>query len=307
MTLRDMGVDDHFGGRMFRFEWPYIEDAENLVDRGHELLGCGEFGKANDCLMRALAVAPFLIDAHVGLGAIALETGAASVATAHYQAGLDLGLSVLPEGFTGLLSWYETSNRPFLRACHGLGLSLLHSGDRSSAERWFRFGLSLWPNDNIGLRFLLQHLQDGLDPLAMEELLDRHCILTSLTLPDVKQGLYGMHHSADAIVLTWEKQRKKHGVVMVQRFSEGTLEPWTPFSAGRALAQFRDWAEENGLEARYGLTSGKRYSRASVLVDMATLRVCLLDTEWWRMGGMAMLHHILQEIRGRNRKRGGRQ
>ncbi len=301
LHLAYMGLGEHNGWtpgtEIYRFEWPYVEEAENLVNRGHQLGEMGRYAEATRCLRKALDKAPFLMDAYVGLGVIALRKGRPDSARDLYTKAFDLGYSVLPTDFTGLLSWYELPNRPFLRAVHGLGLSLLELGDRSGAERIFRLGLMWWPNDNIGMRFLVKHLEAGLDPIAMEELIEAHYLITDMAMPGVEEGIFGLHDRADAFTLTWERRRRNRGEVMVHRFAKDTLEPSGPFAARFGEGLYREWADEHDLDSRYGITSGRPVAGVSVLVDVLTNQISLLDTNWWRAGGMAMLHQILKEMR----------
>lgn len=64
------------------------------------------------------------------------------------------------------LRWRPLS--PFQRARHGLGLTLLHSGDGAMAEVRFRWGLRLNCDDQIGLRFLVTDRVAGCGPLRKQ-------------------------------------------------------------------------------------------------------------------------------------------
>ena len=69
-----------------------------------------------------------------------------------------MGLVCLSEEFEmgrDLLPWAMLENRPFLRACHGLGLEYVERGEIEKALEMFNNILAVNPNDNQGARALV--------------------------------------------------------------------------------------------------------------------------------------------------------
>ena len=72
-----------------------------------------------------------------------------------------IGLAAMPENFSwkaSKLEWSHLSNRPFLRAYHNLGLWLEKRNETSEAIVVYGNILSVCPNDNIGVRYMLPKL-----------------------------------------------------------------------------------------------------------------------------------------------------
>ncbi|MGW7613701.1 hypothetical protein ACWGKW_42020 [Streptomyces sp. NPDC054766] len=126
-------------------------------------------------LRRIVAAEPRDVDAYAHLGSLALQrhdgdfgdlisyVGPTEAerrrflkeALAWYEAAVAVGEASLPMIFHGRLPWSETDNRPFLRAVHGLALTLWRLGRFNSAERLLVTLLYLNPNDNQGAREVL--------------------------------------------------------------------------------------------------------------------------------------------------------
>lgn len=73
----------------------------------------------------------------------------------HYLSGAAIGELSLPDPFDGLLPRSALDNRPFLRALHGLALSLWRTRRYREAEAVLLNLLWLNPRDNQGARILL--------------------------------------------------------------------------------------------------------------------------------------------------------
>jgi len=72
-----------------------------------------------------------------------------------------IGLSIIPKNFswsTSKIEWSYMDNRPFLRAYHNLGLWLEKRNELKEAITIFSNILSLSPNDNLGVRYILPKL-----------------------------------------------------------------------------------------------------------------------------------------------------
>jgi tetratricopeptide (TPR) repeat protein len=72
-----------------------------------------------------------------------------------------IGLSVIPNKFswkTSQLMWWNLDNRPFFRAYHNLGLWLERRNEKEEVINIFSNMLSVCPNDNLGVRYMLPRL-----------------------------------------------------------------------------------------------------------------------------------------------------
>jgi tetratricopeptide (TPR) repeat protein len=58
--------------------------------------------------------------------------------------------------------WLDVDSRPFMRALHGQGLCYYQLGRTQEALQVFERMYRLNPNDNQGVRFLLEDLEEGL-------------------------------------------------------------------------------------------------------------------------------------------------
>lgn len=108
-----------------------------------------------DALEKTVKREPNFLDGYAHIGGAYLDCGSVDAAKAWYQKGLNIALSLIPEGFKGRIPWYELDNRPFLRLHHGYILCLLRSGQYKMAAKLMEEHLRWNENDNIGVRFLI--------------------------------------------------------------------------------------------------------------------------------------------------------
>ncbi len=104
---------------------------------------------------KALAISPLCADA---FNLLAEEAASPAEARDLYARGLDAGeLALGPEGFEEYEGhfWGFLETRPYMRARHGLALTLLDLGEEAAAVEHFRAMLKLNPGDNQGIRYLL--------------------------------------------------------------------------------------------------------------------------------------------------------
>jgi hypothetical protein len=94
------------------------------------------------------------LDAHAHLGIFLFDARPAA-AIRHYEVGVRIGELSLGESFDGLLPWGWIDNRPFLRCMQGFGLCLWRLRRFDEAGRVFQRMLWLNPNDNQGIRFMI--------------------------------------------------------------------------------------------------------------------------------------------------------
>jgi tetratricopeptide (TPR) repeat protein len=104
---------------------------------------------------KALGISPLCADAY---NLLAEEAESPAEARNLYARGLEAGeLALGPEGFEEYDGhfWGFLETRPYMRARHGLALTLLQLGEEAAAVEHFRAMLKLNPNDNQGIRYLL--------------------------------------------------------------------------------------------------------------------------------------------------------
>ena len=104
---------------------------------------------------KALAISPLCADAY---NLLADEAKTPEEARDLYVRGMEAGqLALGPGGFEEFEGqfWGFLETRPYMRARHGLAMSLLQLGDEDAALQHFRAMLKLNPNDNQGIRYLL--------------------------------------------------------------------------------------------------------------------------------------------------------
>lgn len=100
---------------------------------------------------------PQHIDALHHLAMILDSGGREEEAMELWEKAVSIGKDRFPEEFVrgkSLLEWGWMENRPFLRACHGLGLAYQKRGYILDAAAIFDEMLELNPNDNQGIRAL---------------------------------------------------------------------------------------------------------------------------------------------------------
>jgi tetratricopeptide (TPR) repeat protein len=104
---------------------------------------------------KALAISPLCADAY---NLLADEAKTPEEARDLYIRGVEAGqLALGPRGFEEFEGhfWGFLETRPYMRARHGLAMSLLQLGEEDAALEHFRAMLKLNPNDNQGIRYLL--------------------------------------------------------------------------------------------------------------------------------------------------------
>ena len=121
---------------------------------------------------KALTISPLCADAY---NLLAAEAATPAEARDLYARGLEAGeLALGPEGFEQYDGhfWGFLETRPYMRARHGLALTLVELGEEDAAMEHFRAMLKLNPGDNQGIRYLLLGRLLRLDDVAaVKELL----------------------------------------------------------------------------------------------------------------------------------------
>ena len=133
---------------------------EILYD-GWELLNDGYIPEAKKKFKEVLKKDPKYIDAINGLGCIALEQGKLTEAEKLYKKAYRLTIEEFEGKLPKKIEWGELLNRPYLRAMHGLGLTLWGLDKKDEALEIFRMMLKLNPKDNQGIRFIISAMKAG--------------------------------------------------------------------------------------------------------------------------------------------------
>lgn len=141
--------------------FPGAGDDENLTCDAAELAEVGDHVRARALVMEALTIDLRCIDAHAHLGSDEFYLDP-RIAAASFEIGMRIAELSLPPRFDGLLRWGYIYNRPYLRCLKGYGLCLWRLGQASKAVEVFERMLFLSPNDNQGVRFLLEDIRAGL-------------------------------------------------------------------------------------------------------------------------------------------------
>ena len=151
---------------MGKNNWVFEEDptfTREILERFDQALDMWEKGHdevAEKMLRSIVAECPHHIDAIHHLSLLYREQGRETEAYMCCQAAVGIGLHALPQKFswkTARMEWLWLENRPFLRAYHSLGVWNLDNARYDEAIEIFRRLLSVNPNDNQGVRYLLPH------------------------------------------------------------------------------------------------------------------------------------------------------
>ncbi|MBL1266049.1 tetratricopeptide repeat protein [Methylomonas sp. MS20] len=141
---------------VFRHNLP--EGAEDSFDDAVELYTSGNLVEAEETLRKLLFVCPHYIDALHHLALIFSEDELDLEAYLCWREAVRIGLEAIPSNFswqTSHMNWLELDNRPFMRAYHALGLSLLENRGSAAAIEIFARLVSVNQNDNLGCRYHL--------------------------------------------------------------------------------------------------------------------------------------------------------
>ncbi len=154
-SLRLVGVDKD----SWRFEEPMSAELldEELYD-GVSLLDEGMEREAEKVFRTIIEEFPQHIDAYHHLAIACDRRGKKKEALQLWETAVEIGRNCFPEDFsmgTSRLEWGWLENRPFLRACQGLGLAYLERGEIRKSLEIFKDMVSMNPNDNQGIRGLV--------------------------------------------------------------------------------------------------------------------------------------------------------
>lgn len=158
------GYELHFGYATDAFR-EEARLADDLLHNAFEQAGMSFDGRLDTIEPRALAHLITVVEASLRRCPFNLE-GVPRLAGCYLQAGRDAEalvliepvtnavLSMLPENENIQVSYYELDNRPFHRMMLHYVLALDRADRHADADAAVKRMLKLWPNDNIGFRFI---------------------------------------------------------------------------------------------------------------------------------------------------------
>ncbi|MCD6359045.1 MAG: tetratricopeptide repeat protein [Dehalococcoidia bacterium] len=157
--------------RVAPHEWVFVYPNmyDNLMDEfnaGCELYEEGNLGEAKRIFRAVLAQMPDHLDAIHHLALVLSEQSLFDEARDLWEQTVRIGHKAFPQDFEiggNLLEWGWLRNRPFLRCLHGLALARYENGETEEALKLFQELLSLNPNDNQGVRAMVQEALFKLD------------------------------------------------------------------------------------------------------------------------------------------------
>jgi tetratricopeptide (TPR) repeat protein len=130
------------------------EQAEEILDRGLDLLEQGDEEEAGRYFFKSIEVDPTYADGYNHLANIVWRKRDWKQAEGLYRKAFECAepeVKDIPKGsFWGILE-----SRPYMRALHGLGLTTWKQGRLEEAISIFKHMLKLNPNDNQGVRYLM--------------------------------------------------------------------------------------------------------------------------------------------------------
>ncbi|MBO0766488.1 MAG: tetratricopeptide repeat protein [Hyphomicrobiaceae bacterium] len=146
-----------------------FEAADLVFDDGMEFWWEGDRRTALKCFRRALDLDPQHADAHNHIGIASLDARKLKVAEQHFRAAADGGEQRI-ERDGSKVPWIILENRPYLRALGNLALALAEQHKWAEALAIHQRMLTLNPNDNQGVRYLVgpEQLRVGDTQGAME-------------------------------------------------------------------------------------------------------------------------------------------
>lgn len=151
---------------MEKNNWSFEEDStftSEILERFDQALDAwekGHDGVAEKMLKAIVEECPNHIDTLHHLSLLYSGQGRETEAYIYCQAAVGIGLHALPKKFrweTARLEWAWLENRPFMRVYHNLGMWNLDNARYDEVIQIFKRLLSVNPNDNQGVRYLLPH------------------------------------------------------------------------------------------------------------------------------------------------------
>jgi len=147
------------GDEYWTFEAPRLdEEVRHRFEEALDRHSADDFKEAERLYRRLIRLYPEHIDAIHHLAVLLVETGRHDAALKWWKRAVSLGMACIPPGFEkgrDQLSSLSMDNRPFLRACHGLGLEFYERGRVFDEIAILEDLLEFDPRDMTGARALL--------------------------------------------------------------------------------------------------------------------------------------------------------
>lgn len=155
-----------------------VDELNDEFYYGVDLMEEGQTWEAERIFRRVIRKSPQQIDAYHHLAMICNAGRRQDEALELWETAVGMGRDCFPDDFTigtSLLEWSMIENRPFLRACHGLGLAYQRREKIAEALTIFNEMLDLNPNDNQGARELAVQCYFGMgDPKGVLQVCERY-------------------------------------------------------------------------------------------------------------------------------------
>ena len=163
--------------RVAPHEWQFVysdtyDDLMDRFDAGCEFYEQGNLDQAERVFKEVLGQMPDHLDATHHLALVLSEQNLLDQAHDLWDQAVSIGRKAFPQDFKlgrDRLEWGWLENRPFLRCLHGLALARYQEGRTEESLRLFQELLYLNPNDNQGVRavveealFKLERLEEAL-------------------------------------------------------------------------------------------------------------------------------------------------
>lgn len=138
------------------------EELNRLFNEGWDAKIEGNHKYAKKCFQKIIfevdpGYAYEFVDSFNGLGNIAFEEGDLVRAKEYYQKAVELISNYNWQ--SKKIEWEIIENRPYLRALHGLCLVEWRNKNFKEAEGLAKLLLKICPNDNLGVRFIIDEIK----------------------------------------------------------------------------------------------------------------------------------------------------
>lgn len=149
-----------------------MEKKNELYYDAMDYLSQGEPDEARKLLLKALKIDSDFVDAYVGLTSVYREVGNFIKEKEYADLSFEITRIKFPE-WPKRMEWGLMKNRAFMRAICDKATTSQIACDIKTAEELYRLLLTMNPNDNQGVRYLLAGLYAGINPFEVDEMFDQ--------------------------------------------------------------------------------------------------------------------------------------
>jgi tetratricopeptide (TPR) repeat protein len=142
------------------------DDLTNIFDLAWDSLAAGDKDSARDNFEKIIAQGDpseqyIYLDSFNGLGSIYFDEGNLKKAKSCYNYVYDQLNNILGEDWRKKeLNYHILENRPYFRAIQGMLLVFWREKKFKKAEELAETLLTIWPNDNLGIRFIVDDIKN---------------------------------------------------------------------------------------------------------------------------------------------------